>query len=84
MIIGYSGAGKTALMRHLAKEWANTLEGFDHTNGVKLLLHLGRLSKDKEPHSLSDLLQLLLYSDLDFNDYPKKFNKDKELGHAFS
>ena len=57
MIGGHPGAGKTALMRHIAKEWAEgrALQACE----MLILIHLDRLSTtEQKPQSLSQLLQL--------------------------
>ena len=62
LITGHPGAGKTTLLRHLAKEWA---EGRAlRSCQILFLIHLDRLSKDRKPQSLSDLLELTPHNDL--------------------
>ena len=56
IITGHPGAGKTTLMRHLAKQWANgsVLQSCQ----ILFLIHLDTLPKDTKPSSLSDLLKM--------------------------
>ena len=57
MISGHPGAGKTTIMRHLAKKWAEgkVLQSCD----ILFLIHLDRLStENKKPQSVSQLLDL--------------------------
>ena len=56
IITGHPGAGKTTLMRYLAKEWANAkvLQSCQ----ILFLIHLDVLPKDIKPLSLSDLLKI--------------------------
>ena len=62
LIAGHPGAGKTTLLRHLAKEWAegNALQSCQ----ILFLIHLDRLSKERKPQSLKDLLELTPHNDL--------------------
>ena len=64
MITGHPGAGKTTLMRHLAKEWAEgrALQSCQ----IFFLVHLDRLSKSMEfsPRSLKDVMMKSQYIDL--------------------
>ena len=62
LITGHPGAGKTTLMRQLAKEWAEgrALQSCQ----ILFLIHLDRLSKDFKPQSLSDLLMISPHKDL--------------------
>ena len=56
MISGLPGAGKTTLMRHIAKEWAEgrSLQACE----MLILIHLDRLATEQKPQSLSQLLQI--------------------------
>ena len=57
VITGHPGAGKTTLMRHLAKEWAN--DRVLPSCQILFLIHLDTLpNKDNKPSSLSDLLEM--------------------------
>ena len=56
LITGYPGAGKTTLMRHIAKEWAN--DRILESCRILFLLHLDTLPKDTKPLSLSNLLKM--------------------------
>ena len=62
MISGHPGAGKTTLMRHIAKEWAE--ERVLPACEILILIHLDRLSTTElKPQSLSQLLQISPYKD---------------------
>ena len=62
LISGHPGAGKTTLMRYLAKEWAEgrALQSCQ----ILFLFHLDGLSKERKPQSLSDLLHMSPHKDL--------------------
>ena len=62
LIAGHPGAGKTTLLRHLAKEWAkgSALQSCQ----ILFLIQLDRLSKERKPQSLKDLLKLTPHNDL--------------------
>ena len=81
LITGHPGAGKTTLMRYLAKEWANGRRL--QSCKILFLIQLGDLSKDKEPQSLSDLLQLSPYNDLDLAGLSKKIQQRQGAGACF-
>ena len=81
LITGHPGAGKTTLMRYLAKEWANGRRL--QSCKVLFLIQVGDLSKDKEPQSLSDLLQLSPYNDLDLVGLSKEIQQRQGAGVCF-
>ena len=81
LITGHPGAGKTTLMRYLAKEWANGRRL--QSCKVLFLIQLGDLSKDKEPQSLSDLLQLSPYNDFDLVGLSKEIQQRQGAGVCF-
>ena len=56
IITGHPGAGKTTLMRYLAKEWANGRRL--QSCRILFLIHLDTLPKGTKPLSLSDLLKM--------------------------
>ena len=82
LITGHPGVGKTTLMRYLAKEWA-----YDRrlrSCKVLFLFQFGRLvSKDKEPQSLIDLLQLSPYKHLDLEGLSKEIQQRQGAGACF-
>ena len=81
LITGHPGAGKTTLMRYLAKEWANGRRL--QSCKVLFLFQFDRLSKDKEPQSLIDLLQLSPYNDLDLKGLSEEIKLKQGAGACF-
>jgi hypothetical protein len=81
LITGHPGAGKTTLMRYLAKEWANGRRL--RSCKVLFLIQLGDLSKDEKPRSLPDLLQLSPYNGLDLAGLSKEIEQREGAGACF-
>ena len=81
LITGHPGAGKTTLMRHLAKEWAKGTRLRSCT--VLFLIQFGRLSKDQKPQCLSDLLQLSPYKLLDRKGLSEEIQQRQGAGACF-
>ena len=84
MISGHPGAGKTTLMRHIAKEWAEgrALQACE----ILFLIHLDRLATtEQKPQSLSQLLQMSSLSDNlnNVEEVSKKIQESNGAGGCF-
>ena len=80
MISGHPGAGKTTLMRHLAKEWAEgrALQACE----ILFLIHLDRLSTtEQKPQSLFQLLQILSINNVE--EVSKEIQEKEGAGVCF-